>query len=311
MYRGRNIHDIVQRWEGNPILTLEDLPFKALALHNAGAVRVGDTFLLVLRVEDMRGRSFFALARSENGFQFTVDPQPFMTPAEEGPFAPYESMGIEDARVTALEDAFYITYTAHSVVGSRLAIARTRDFASVERVALITQPENRSGTLMPGKFRGRYALLERPLVGEHGDLWISFSKDLKYFGDARVVMTTRGGYWDHHRIGVGCPPIATDDGWLLIYYGTKHASSGLIYRIGTALLHKEDPSRVLGRCEVPILSPREYYERVGDENNMVFTTGAILDPRLGNLLIYYGAATNAICLGWAKMELLIERCLKR
>lgn len=96
------------------------------------------------------------------------------------------------------------------------------------------------------------------------------------------------------------PPIATEKGWLLIYYGTKHTSGGLIYRIGSALLDLEDPSVLIGRCNIPILSPREYYERVGDVDNMVFTTGAVLDERLGNLMIYYGAATNAICLGWGQ-----------
>jgi predicted GH43/DUF377 family glycosyl hydrolase len=307
----RNIHDLVQRWEGNPILTVDDLPSNSLGLHNAGAVKVGDMYFLLLRVEDMRGKSFFTLARSENGFQFTVDRVPTMVPSEENHFGTYESLGIEDARITSIDDTFYITYTAHSPCGSRLAVARTEDFKSIERVAFVTQPENRSGALMPKKFNGRFALLERPLVGGTGNLWISYSKDLKYWGDSKVVMATRGGSWDCNRIGVGCPPIETDRGWLLIYYGTKYTSGGHIYRIGTALLDLEDPSRLVGRCEIPILSPREYYERVGDVDNMVFTTGAVLDERLGNLMIYYGAATNSICLGWAKMELLIERCLKQ
>ena len=72
-----------------------------------------------------------------------------------------------------------------------------------------------------------------------------------------------------------------------------------------------NPSKLIHRCDIPILSPREYYERVGDVDNMVFTTGAILDERLGNLMLYYGAATNAICLGWAKMDMLMERCLEQ
>lgn len=307
----RNIHDLVQRWEGNPIITMDDVPFKCLALHNAAAVKVGDEFLLLLRVEDMRGKSFLALARSENGFQFTVDEEPLMAPSTDGPFARYEELGVEDARITPIDGGYFITYTAHSRCGSRLALARTEDFKTIERLAFITQPENRSGTLLPGTFDGKYALLERPLVGGLGNLWITYSEDLKYWGDAKVVMTTRGGFWDCNRIGVSCPPIATDKGWLLIYYGTKYTSSGHIYRIGTALLDLEDPSKVIGRGDIPILSPREYYERVGDVDNMVFSTGAILNEELGNVMIYYGAATNAICLGWAKLDMLIERCLEQ
>jgi predicted GH43/DUF377 family glycosyl hydrolase len=304
-----NIHDLVKRWGGNPILTVEDMPFKCTALHNAAAVYTGNEHVLLLRVEDLTGKSFFIRARSDNGFQYHVDEAPAMTPSTNGGFAPYERLGIQDARISPIEDTYYITYTAVSPEGSRLGVARTDDFEHYERLGLVTQPENRSGALFPRKFDGRFALLTRPLVGDSGNLWITYSKDLKYWGESRVVMTARGGFWDCNRIGVGCPPIETEQGWLLIYYGQKFNSSGHIYRLGTALLDLDDPTRLLGRCDIPILSPREYYERVGDVNNMVFTTGAVLNEQLGNLMIYYGAATNSICMGWAKMDMLVERCL--
>ena len=218
-------------------------------------MKVGDEFILLLRVEDMRGRSFFAIARSENGFQFNVDENPFMVPAKDGPFAAYERQGLEDARITPINGGYYITYTAHSSSGCRLALARTEDFKSVERVSFVSQPENRSGCLLPELFDERFALLERPLVGGMGNLWISYSRDMKYWGDSKVVMTTRGGFWDCNRIGVGCPPIATDQGWLLIYYGTKYTSCGHIYRIGTALLDREDPSKLIGGATSPSCRP--------------------------------------------------------
>jgi predicted GH43/DUF377 family glycosyl hydrolase len=304
-----NIHDLVKRWGGNPILTVEDMPFKCTALHNAAAVNTGDSHILLLRVEDLTGKSFFIRARSNNGFQYQVDESPAMTPSTDQPFAQYERLGIQDARITPIEDTYYITYTAVSPEGSRLGVARTDNFETYERIGLVTQPENRSGALFPRKFDGRFALLTRPLVGNSGNLWITYSKDLKYWGESKVVMTARGGFWDCNRIGVGCPPIETEQGWLLIYYGQKYNSSGHIYRLGTALLDLENPTKLLGRCDIPILSPREYYERVGDVNNMVFTTGAVLNEQLGNLMIYYGAATNSICMGWAKMDMLVERCL--
>ncbi|MBU0755861.1 MAG: glycoside hydrolase family 130 protein [Planctomycetes bacterium] len=303
------IHDLIRRWGGNPILTAQDMPFPCTALHNAGAVMFEGRPILMLRVEDMRGMSFFILARSKNGFQFSVDEEPAMVPSTKEPFASNETLGIQDARITKIEDRYYITYTARAAHGSRLALARTEDFKTFERICLATQPENRSGTLLPRKIQGRFALLQRPLVGDTGHLWISFSNDLIYWGDARVVMTTRGGFWDCNRIGVACPPIETEKGWLLIYYGEKFNASGHIYRLGTALLDLEDPCRVIGRSDIPILSPREYYERVGDVDNMVFATGAVVNEKLGNLMVYYGAATNSICLGWAKLDLLIKRCL--
>lgn len=303
------IHDLINRWGGNPILTTEDMPFPCSALHNAGAVMIDKQHILMMRVEDMTGRSFFLLARSDNGFQFTVDQQPAMMPATEEPFASNEKHGIQDARITKIDDTYYITYTACASHGSRLAIARTTDFKEFERVGYATQPENRSGALLPRKINNRFALFQRPLVGDSGNLWISYSRDLKYWGDASAVMTTRGGMWDCSRIGVACPPMETPSGLLLIYYGEKFNASGHIYRLGAALLDPDDPSRVIGRSDTPILSPREYYERVGDVENMVFSTGAILNEQLGNLMIYYGAATNSICIGWAKIDQLIKRCL--
>jgi len=33
-------YDIVHRWEGNPIITIDDLPFRCIDICNAGAVKV-------------------------------------------------------------------------------------------------------------------------------------------------------------------------------------------------------------------------------------------------------------------------------
>ena len=90
--------------------------------------RVGGEYVLLLRVEDLEGRSVFALARSDDGYHFRVNDEPVMTPATEGEFAIYERKGIEDPRITFLEDTYYIVYTAASQYGPRLALARTDDF---------------------------------------------------------------------------------------------------------------------------------------------------------------------------------------
>ena len=65
---------------------------------------------------------------------------------------------------------------------------------------------------------------------------------------------------------------------------------------------------MLGRSEIPVLAPREYYERVGDVNNVVFSCGAIFEEYSGNVKIYYGAADTCICVGTAKLDHLLEWC---
>jgi len=82
-------------------------------------------------------------------------------------------------------------------------------------------------------------------------------------------------------------------------------SSGPIYRAGILLLNLEDPSKVISRTDVPSLSPREEYERIGDVGNVVFPCGAIVENG-GEVKLYYGAADTSLCLATAKLESLIE-----
>jgi predicted GH43/DUF377 family glycosyl hydrolase len=120
-------------------------------------------------------------------------------------------------------------------------------------------------------------------------------------------MTPRGGYWDADVVGAAAPPVETDRGWLLIYYGEKRTSAGPLVRLGAAVLDAEDPARVIARSNIPILSPRERYERMGDVPNVVFSCGALLDGR-GRVSVYYGASDSCICLGQAALEDIVRIC---
>lgn len=303
--------DVIHRWEGNPIVTLEDIPFECNTVFNAAVVKHNGEYLLLIRVEDKRGRSIFALARSDDGYRFVVEPGPVMTPTDEEPFATYEACGIEDPRITLLDGTYYVMYTAYSHFGPRLALAKTDDFQTFERIALISEPVNKDGALFPKKINGRYVRFDRPNVGSTGNIWVSYSDDLVNWGRSEVVMTTRPDHWDCSRIGASAPPIETDRGWLEIYHGVKETAAGPIYRLGVVMLDLENPAHVLGRAAIPILTPREYYERVGDIGNVVFSCGAIHDERSGDVKMYYGAADTCICVGTAKLSALIDRCFEQ
>ena len=131
--------DIVRRYAHNPILTKADIPYPVETVHNAAVVKHGDKYIMLFRSHLRTGRSIIGLARSSDGFRFTVDPKPFLIPAPDGPFAAYEEFGVEDPRVTSLEEEYLITYSAYSRNGVRIALARTKDFSQVERVSLITR----------------------------------------------------------------------------------------------------------------------------------------------------------------------------
>jgi len=265
-------------------------------------------YVLLLRVEDLSGRSVLALARGEDGFHFEVEEKPVMWPCSTEPYRTYEAMGVEDPRVTFLDGWYYIMYTAVSTYGPRLGLARTKDFKKIDRLGLISRPENKDGVLFPRSIGGRYVRLDRPMCEGLGNIWISFSPDLVNWGDSQLLAAIRPGFWDCDRIGASAPPIETEKGWLEIYHGVKFNSSGPLYRLGAMLLDLEDPTIVLGRSDIPILAPREYYERVGDVNNVVFSCGAIYEEYTGNLKVYYGAADTCICVGTAKLNDLLECC---
>ena len=210
--------DIVRRYSHNPILTKKDVPYEVETVHNAAVVKHENEYIMLFRSHLRTGRSILGLARSCDGFQFTADPQPFLTPAPDGPFADYEEFGVEDPRVTQLEGEYIITYSAYSRNGVRIALAKTKDFSKVERVSLITQADYRNLVIFPEKFDGLYARLDRP----HSEIapwsiWISYSPDLHFWGQSQLIMRPVQHHWDEMKIGPGAPPIKTDQGWLSIY----------------------------------------------------------------------------------------------
>jgi len=304
----RQGRDLLHRWERNPIITVLDVPYPCNTVFNCTPVKVNGRYLMILRIEGQQGYSFFALARSGDGLHFELDRQPWMEPAVDEPFHVWEENGIEDPRLTCIEGYYYIMYTAAGRYGHRIALARTEDFCSFERVAMVSGPGNKDGVLFPEKINDLYVRLDRPIAQGIGAIWISYSPDLIHWGASELVFAPRRRFWDSYRIGASAPPIRTDHGWLEIYHGVKMTSAGPIYRIGTAMLDLEDPGKVVGRCLSPILSPREDYERIGDIGNVTFASGAVVEPG-GEVRVYYGAADTSICVATASMDELIESCM--
>jgi beta-1,2-mannobiose phosphorylase / 1,2-beta-oligomannan phosphorylase len=231
--------------------------------------------------------SHFRLARSIDGINFVVDPAPAMSAETE-----YESFGIEDPRITFIDDTYWINYTAVSPYGISTALASTTDFRTFNRHGIIFPPPNRDVTIFPEKIDGRYFALHRPMAGEPGQhaIWIASSDDLISWGHHRYVAGARTGSWDNAKIGGGAVPFRVHsehhDGWLAIYHGVT--SSPITYSLGALLLDANDPSRVIGRSRDPILRPEADYEKSGFFDGVVFTCGLVNDGDL--VRIYYGAA---------------------
>jgi len=126
-------------------------------------------------------------------------------------------------------------------------------------------------------------------------MWLSFSPDLRNWGDHSVLLEARdGAWWDAGKIGLSPQPIETGEGWLIIYHGVRNTPAGALYRVGLALLDLEDPRRVLRRSDEWVVAPRAIYEVTGDIPNVVFPCGAVLDAASGELRVYYGAADTCV-----------------
>ncbi|MCK5565754.1 MAG: glycoside hydrolase family 130 protein [Planctomycetes bacterium] len=298
--------DILHRWEGNPAITIEKVPFRANTVFNGSPIVTDNGIDLLMQVQGQQGHSFFVMARSKDGFRFKIDDAPVMLPAKDGPFAIYEKHGIEDPHITILEDTCYVVYTAVGDCGRRMALAKTEDRVNYERIAMISEPGNTNGILFPKKIGGRYGRLDSPAGNGHGGIWVSYSPDLIKWGDSRPVLSPRRGGWDEYRVGASACPIETEQGWLLIYHGTKMTPSGEVHRNGVALLENENPSKVIKRGESPILSPKTEYERIGDVINVCNICGAVVSKN-GKMKIYYGAADSSICIGTCHIDNILEK----
>ncbi|PIV45009.1 MAG: pesticidal protein Cry7Aa [Candidatus Nealsonbacteria bacterium CG02_land_8_20_14_3_00_37_10] len=156
----------------------------------------------------------------------------------------------------------------------------------------------KNASLFPQKFNHKFALLHRILPGIQIIYFNNFSEltenrwrdYLKNLGDFIVLDPL---FWfENRKIGGGCPPIKTKDGWLIIYHAVEDTPFGEIYHASAALLDLKNPLKVLGRLKEPLFSPETSWEKSGVINNVVFPTGAVIKDK--RLYIYYGAADKLI-----------------
>ncbi len=303
-----NVPRLFERYRENPIITVDDIPYPANTVFNAGATMMAGETLLLLRVEDRRGISHLTVARSHDGFSdWRIDPGPTLFPSPET--HPEEIWGIEDPRITCLgdEDLWAVTYTAYSMGGPLVALATTRDFRTFARQGPVMPPEDKDAALFPVPFGGRWAMIHRPVTsfptaGAH--IWISFSPDLKHWGDHRIVIPARRGpWWDADKVGLSPPPLRTDEGWLVLYHGVKTTAAGCIYRVGLAMLDLRDPRQLLARSDEWVFGPEAPYELFGDVDKVVFPCGW---TQVGDQVrLYYGGADTSVAVAVGSLSELL------
>jgi predicted GH43/DUF377 family glycosyl hydrolase len=203
-----------------------------------------------------------------------------------------ERFGIEDCRISQIDDTYYLTYTAVSDSGVGVALRTTKDFKNYEHAGMILPPHNKDCAIFEEKIDGKFYALHRPSSNEIGGnyIWLAESLNGLHWGNHQCIIKTRTGSWDSARVGAGAAPIRTEKGWLEIYHGANEKHQ---YCLGAFLMDIKDPSKILGRTIEPIMLPTEKYELSGFFGFVVFTNGHIVN--VDELTMYYGAADEFVC----------------
>jgi predicted GH43/DUF377 family glycosyl hydrolase len=305
---------VVDRYAGNPILIGSDFPKHSgiIRVFNSGIVKWRGRYLMACRVEDRALNNWIWIAESSDGYHFVPKPGPVEMPHDDPSFAEYTAGMYYDPRITELEGRCYLVHAAHSGHTCRLSLLVTDDFERFDWLGFISETDNRNGVLFPRKIAGLYARLDRPNPGgEFGDIWISYSPDLQFWGKASCVLRNCQVRWAWSKIGPGAAPIETPEGWICIFHGVRtQCKSHYVYQLGVCLLDLDDPSKVIALGKEAILAPEEQYELVGQTPSVVFTSGAVVEDD-GEIKIYYGGADTVQCVATTSIDKLLWACHNR
>jgi beta-1,4-mannooligosaccharide/beta-1,4-mannosyl-N-acetylglucosamine phosphorylase len=315
----------MKRHPKSPILTRADIPdiypqlVDATSVFNPGAIKYGDKYLLMLRVQSRSRETFMVMAESDNGIDFKVENKIVDFKGIEK--VKEKIYHIYDARISRIEGTYYIMFAMDMDGGCQLGLGKTDDFKNFEFLGITSNEDIRNGVLFPEKVNGNYLRMDRPNKSRHDNgtssgstIWISKSDDLLNWKPVAPLIDGRFHYWDEF-IGSGPAPIKTRKGWLHIYHGVAgHFGSSNIYQAGVMLLDLNDPTKVLSRSWCNILEPRELYELVGQVPNVVFPSGMIVmeydnegfaKPE-SEVYVYYGAADTCVGLAVTTINELLE-----
>lgn len=298
----------IWRYSGNPIIGRHGNQ-RSNSVFNSAVVPFRGGFAGVFRCDSRSISMDLFAGRSQDGLHWEIDDEPILLTGADGEIAAKEYR--YDARITPMEGKYYITW-CNGYHGPTIGVAWTEDFKTFHQLENAFLPFNRNGVLFPRKIGGMYMMMSRPSDNGHtpfGDIYVSQSPDLEFWGRHRYMMGTVKGNdsaWQSTKVGPGPTPIETDEGWLLIYHGVITTCNGFVYRMGAALLDLDEPWRVKYRSKDYLMAPWELYECVGDVPNVVFPCAALTDSATGRIAIYYGCADTVTGIAFTTVDELLH-----
>jgi beta-1,2-mannobiose phosphorylase / 1,2-beta-oligomannan phosphorylase len=241
--------------------------------------------------------SHLRLLCSDDGVRF-YEPEGYKPLVGEGML---QTFGIEDCRVSLLEEIYYLTFTAVSGNGVGVGLRTTVNWRNFKSHGMMLPPHNKDCAIFEERINGMFYALHRPSSVDIGGnyIWLTSSPDGIHWGNHQCIIKTREGLWDSARVGAGAAPIKTYEGWLAIYHGANEKHQ---YCLGAFLMDINNPSEVIARTEEPIMVPTATYETSGFFGNVVFTNGHIVEPDGDTITVYYGAADEFVCAAYFSLK---------
>jgi len=286
----------IQRLSTQPIIAPRKNSFDSAGAFNPAVVKRGNEFVMLYRAQDDQGTSRLGYATSSDGIHFETRDKPVFVPE-----ADYEKDGgVEDPRLVEIGGSYYLTYTGYNKKDAQLCLAVSQDLIHWQRRGVILRAYKgnwnvgwtKSGAIVTEKIKGKYWMyFLGTAVDKTDQTGLASSEDLIHWTEASKtpVLPRRPGQFDSRVVEPGPPPILTPDGILLFYNG---ADDRLVYRLSWALFDRNDPAHLLGRGDVPLLSPELEWEKVGQVPNVVFVEGLVREGK--RWLFYYGGADKYV-----------------
>jgi predicted GH43/DUF377 family glycosyl hydrolase len=244
------------------------------------------------------------LASSHYEIQFSLD-----TAISERvifPISETERNGIEDARFVQFKDddgtvTYYATYTAYDGMTILPKLLETKDFYHFNISPIHGEVGRNKGlALFPRRIRGKYAMLCR-IDGVNN--YIAFSDNLHIWQEAKLIQQPKYP-WEFIQVGNSGSPIETDEGWLVLTHAVGPMRE---YVMGACLLDLDNPEKVIGRLDTPLLIPNAD-EREGYVPNVVYSCGAMVHNE--DLIIPYGMSDYASTYGHVNLQELLDELKK-
>jgi predicted GH43/DUF377 family glycosyl hydrolase len=216
-----------------------------------------------------------------------------------------ESHGIEDLRMVRFVNddgsvIYYGTCTAYDGWRVLPQLIETRDFL---RVGVHTIngacARNKGMALFPRRIGGHYVMCSR-IDGEN--LYIMYS-DIVHFWETAELLQTPQQPWEFVQIGNCGSPIETSEGWLLLTHGVGPMRT---YCIGAMLLDLNDPLKVIGCLDEPLITPTEK-ERDGYVPNVAYSCGAMIHD--GRLYMPFATSDMVTRMAMVSLDSLLNRLI--